>query len=287
MTFYSHDILEARKTVRLSPLAVWRQPGGVYDTPRSAIRALQILELLASAERPLRAVEIGRGLNLSPSSTSQLLKIMTDWAYLIFDPFTKRYYPSPSVAGLGATPARDYLGFEPIKALMNSLKEHCDRSVSLCVSQGSYMQVVDSVPKSDAPGLQVPLFGSCTGAAWLSAQSEKRILAAMKLCRRELGAAASKPAAILDQIGRIKAQGYAFGGMTLDDGSRALAMPLPANRHGTVLVICMTGRRERMERQREDLVHITKGLITRQLKVHEASQAMIDRVGTEEDGNAG
>lgn len=265
MTYLSHDILAPHRTVELNPLAVWRDPGHLYDSPRSAIRALQIHELLAAAGRPLRAVEITKELALSPSSAIQLLKIMMDWAYLIFDPFTKRYYPSPLVAKLAGTLSHDYCDLDEVKQIMLKMLEYCDGTVSLSISQGSFMQVVDSVPHLPTQAMHVPLFGSCSGAAWLACQPDAKIRSAIRLCRRELGRQADNVPYILEQIYRIRAQGYAFGGMFTDDQSRGLSVALPADRNGIIMVMSMTGKTQIMKERQEEIFHIVKEQIAQRL----------------------
>jgi DNA-binding IclR family transcriptional regulator len=266
MTYLSHDILVPHRTVELNPLAVWRDPGHLYDSPRSAIRALQILELLATAGRPLRAVEITKELALSPSSAIQLLKIMMDWAYLVFDPFTKRYYPSPLVARLSGTLNKDYCDLDAVNEIMATMLDYCGGTVSLSISQGSFMQVVQALPDLPTQAMHVPLFGSCSGAAWLARQPDSRIRSAIRLCRRELGRQADNVPYILEQINRVRAQGYAFGGMFTDDHSRGLAVALPVDRNGIVLVMSMTGKTEVMKERRDEIFQTAKGLIEERLR---------------------
>ncbi|TAL02217.1 MAG: hypothetical protein EPO08_07525 [Rhodospirillaceae bacterium] len=270
MSYRSHDVWVPNKSVTLSPFAVFRDRGQIYNAATSAVRALHILELLASAERPLRAVEIAVAMGLSPSSANRLLKTMVDSAYLIFDPGTKRYHVSPRVTKFGSALADNYFGSGLIDRLMRSAHLTLGEMITLSTSQGSFMQLIDLVrppqparrarlvPVDSGIGMRIPLFGSCTGAAWLSSQSEKTIRASVRLCRRELGREANDVGPILERVKRVAEQGYAFGGVSAHDDMRGLAVPLPPCPNGVVLVLGAVGPSREMEKKRESIADLLK-----------------------------
>jgi DNA-binding IclR family transcriptional regulator len=276
----SHDILEPHKTVNLNPFAVTRQRGEIDSVVKSAVRALHTLELLATAQGPLRAIDIARALNLSPSSANQLLKTMVDFAYLIFDPISKSYYPSPRIINLGASLSYNYFGFDTLEHLTRTIYDATGHAhnVLLATSQGAFMQILDVHRGQDQPaksragaldsgiGFRSPLFGSCIGAAWLSAQNEQKIRASIRLCRRELGREADNTAKIFERVRRVKEQGYAFGGLTEDDLVRTIAVPLPPCPNGIVLVVGIVGAASEFEIQRQDIVRLLKDTIRTHLK---------------------
>ena len=234
---------------------------------KSAIRALDILELLARTGKPLRAVEIASALALSPSSTHQLLKTMMDSAYLIFDPVSKRYH---------RIVARREHRWIACRLLLWARRDRPPRRcqsigssqapLTISASQGSFMQILDvfepgrnaSSVIHDAPdlrpesiGLRVPIFGSCTGAAWLSAQSDETVLAIARLCRRALGQQASATSQILEIVRRVREQGYAFGGVSADDARRSIAVPFPPSRDGVVLVMAISAPTDEIRERRD------------------------------------
>lgn len=273
--YLSHGILVPDRTVKLNPFAAPRGHGQVCGVVKSAIRALHALELLVAAERPLRAIEIARSLNLRPSSTNQLLKTLVDSAYLIFDPSTKYYYPSPRIFNLGAPLQQNH--FNAVKSLVRSLSQALEHEHTLCLaaSQGSFMQVIHvhrtSEEESESRfqtldsriGSRRPLFGSSVGAAWLSSQSEEKIRAAIRLCRRELGRDAENIRQILKRMRSIKSQGYAFGGLSYDDSIRSIAVPLPPCPSGIVLVLAASGASAEIGKRRKEIVNIMKSMIFR------------------------
>lgn len=288
----SFDIFEPETTVSLSPFAVIRNSGEICDGSRSAVRSLQIVELISKAGQPLRAIEIAKALNISPSTLSQILKSMVDAAYLIFDQQKKTYYPSTRIGTIGENVSREYFGIGRISALMKSV-EGLANTAQLSTSQGQYMQVLNSSEKDAYAqidtnsahsvgrlvGVHVPLFGSCIGAAWLSVQTDRSVVNAARLCRRELGARANDLDAIMHRLQAIRLQGYAFGGISENeedmsgDAVRTIAMPLPATANGIVLVIAIAGSLHYIEQNREKLAAQMKQCVSNALALDIAPHA--------------
>lgn len=272
MRYLSHDVIVPDETVKLGPFAIWREPGHHCDSPKSAVRALQIIELMAKADVPLRAIEVVRALDISPSSANQLLKVMMDWGYVIFDRQSKRYYPSPRLAKMGVQASFTFFGPGTLGRLMTAVQQETGLSITILCCQGTFMQIVDhlllpihyprfdDLPETTKLGLQVPLLGSCTGAAWLSSQDNATIRSAIHLCKRELTWQVGDEETILERIKEIKRQGYSFGGMSVANETRSLSIPLPRTANGLVLVLCMSGTKDEMDPGKDEIAHIARQL---------------------------
>jgi DNA-binding IclR family transcriptional regulator len=245
----SHNLLEPGKTTDLGPFAALRPPGELHNTSKSAVRALDVVELLGCSPEPMRAIDIARAIELSPSSADQLLKTLVDSAYLLFDPVTKRYSPSPRVSRMASQLCSTFFDSGVIEKILRAIHRRIDMQVLLMASQGSFMQMVghagstpnrlDASPAStdyEKLGLRSPMFGSSCGAAWLSRQSVPTIQSAIALCRRELGRQADEPGPLFDLIDRIRRQGFASGGIMVDERTCGVSVPLPRARNGIVLV---------------------------------------------------
>jgi DNA-binding IclR family transcriptional regulator len=92
------------------------------------------------------------------------------------------------------------------------------------------------------------------------------VLATARLCRRALGEQKGDTAQILDLVQRIREQGYAFGGLSADDSSRAIAIALPATRDGLVLVISISGPADEFQEDREAIAATLKGHVATYLE---------------------
>lgn len=271
MRYVTYNVLVPDETVQLSPFGIWRDPGD--EGPKSAIRTLQIIELMANSDQALRAIDVARALALSPSSCNYLLKSMMDWGYLIFDAETKRYFPSPRMARLGVQIDGSYFGPRVLDGLMQAARRRLDVSVSISACQGTFMQVVDHllIPGREIAsdehasvsgvGLQVPLIGSGVGAAWLSSQSEETISAALRLCRRDLNWQHCDEASFRRRLCAIRRQGYSFGGMSAGGEVRSLSVPLPPAANGIVLVMCLNTYGAEMEARKDEIAEVAQDLV--------------------------
>jgi DNA-binding IclR family transcriptional regulator len=263
------------KTVKLSPFASVRQRGRVYNMAKSAVRALDVIEHLAQAQTPQRAIDITRALALSPSSGHQILKTLMDSGYLIFDGASKQYHLSPRITRLGGALSQGYFGPGAIERLMRAVHEAAGGVVVLAASQGAFMQVLELVqpeepaqrpptaspePKNDV-GAQVPYFGTCTGAAWLSSQSDELVLGVMRRSRRDLGRQAREEGRTLESIRRVRRQGYAYGGLMAEDGVWSVAVPLPPAPNGVVLVLAVSAQNQAFEEKAAEIAAMIRSKI--------------------------
>jgi DNA-binding IclR family transcriptional regulator len=276
--FESYNVLVPGETIVLEPFARFANPGHLCNYSKSAIRALEALELFRNMGRRLKAREIARALEIGPSSADQLLKSLVDAGFLQFDPLTKYYWPSPRTGalarGLDAT-----LGIESgLDRFAAEVRDDLDLNVVIAISQAASMQIVlRQVRAANATrptaakfgrwmqqlpiGTRVPLFGSSSGAAWLSAQPRDVVLWCIAQCRRELGALADNPEQLLATLDRIREQGHAFGGISPHNDFWGIAMPLPPNEHGTIHAIAVSAPHAELERDRTEIVDYLRGKV--------------------------
>lgn len=229
------------KAVLRGPDTRVRRPGERRSLSRSATRALDVLEYFGRVQRPLRAIEIARALELGPSSTNQLLKTMVDSAHLTFEATTKSYLPSPRLARFGAWMVESYGADAHLARIVSEMEAMSGETVTLTTPNDIFMQIVDLAVTQDTPemaerGLKVAMFGTAIGAAYLSTLSDTEI---RKLATR----ARVKTAEIgdvLEEIAQVRDTGIADG-PSPDGESWSVAAPLP--RDGTLapLVLGLAG----------------------------------------------
>lgn len=203
-----------------------KRPGERRSLSRSATRALDVLEAFGEARRALRAVEIARMLDLTPSSANQLLKTMVDSAHLIFDARTKTYQPSPRLAAVAAWIAETYDVGTRISDLVRDVHARTGLVATVTTHNDLFMQVIDLSGPEGAGGergLQISLFGSAIGSAFLSTREEAEV---RRLANRARVPAGELPG-ILETLASIRETGHAAGPSTGDE-IWSIAMPLPA-----------------------------------------------------------
>jgi DNA-binding IclR family transcriptional regulator len=248
VTMISHNITRTRLSTALPANARLKRPGDRRSLSRSATRALDVLEYFGATQRPLRAIEISAALSLHPSTTDQLLKTMVDSAHLVFDAHTKRYFPSPRLVGFGAWLAAGYYGGDRVRGLLKALHAATGENITLSTPNDTFMQVVDAVWRAECVdlaerGLRVPMFGSAIGGAYLATLGDPEL---KELIDRARLPAADAPE-VLEGIRRIRADGYAFGGMSAEDDIWSVSMALPQPSLGVPLVIGLAGPSKRVE----------------------------------------
>ncbi|MEO6093788.1 MAG: helix-turn-helix domain-containing protein [Novosphingobium sp.] len=202
-----------------------KRAGDRRSLSRSATRALDVLELFGRRRSPIRAMEIARELEMHPSTTNQLLKTMVDSGHLVFNARDKSYLPSQRLTEFAAWIGEAYGTGVRLRDLILQLQARTGMVVTVSTPNDLFMQVVDlAVPDgmSAQRGLQVSLFGSAVGSAYLSMLEDSEIA---RLASRARIPAPRIPK-LFDEVAQIRREGHADGAL---EGSPywSVAMPLP------------------------------------------------------------
>jgi len=189
---------------------------------KSASRALDIIELLADSDQPMRAAEIARHLDLSRSSTDQLLKTMLGSGSLLLRPEDMTYSASPRIARIAHKLADRCAKVDRYRTLIEEVHKRSGQIVTLTLQNDCYMQIQAFAGDFSVPlhiGMQVPLFGSTIGSAALSGKSPQSILKLLKRARRQRLVPRENDwnGAFIDQIKAYRMKGYAWQPMRAYD----------------------------------------------------------------------
>lgn len=227
-------------------------------TIKSAARVMQIFDFFDDVKRPAKVLEIAQRLSLPQSSTSMLLKCLTELGYLEHDIAARTFVPSPRIALLGSWLDEGPIQDGSIKRLMEEISQKTGQTVILAVRNSlfvHYIRVLQS-PRSDR--LHVPhaarrlAVWSATGWALLAHESDEMIRA---LCRRTNSEITDmKPAIsaqhVIAHINQVRRTGYFFSKGLVTPGAGAIAMPLPQgiDRRGRPFAIAVSGVLEELTR---------------------------------------
>lgn len=199
-------------------------------TVRNAVRLLSVL-----AERgPLRLTALARELALGKSTAHLLLQTLLEEGMVEHDPATATYRVGLRAFEIGAT-AVEQGGFGArLTAAMERLARRCNESVSLGVlSAGSvlFVQRIESpeILRADIRlGSRMPLHASASGKVLLSAMTDEEV--DRFLPEEALTPSAARThrrrAALLDEIQRVRAAGFARQVEEFVDGIAAVAAPV-------------------------------------------------------------
>lgn len=210
-----------------------KRPGDRRSLSRSATRALDVLELFATARRPLRAVEIAKALDMHASTTNQILKTMVDSAHLVFEARGKTYLPSPRLAEFGAWIVETYGANGRLGDLIRTVHAATGMTVTVTTPNDLFMQVIDLAVGDEQHGergLRVSIFGSAIGSAYLSMLDDGEVA---RLADRARIPKADVPA-VLEGVARIRQDGYADGAVS-HSPYWSIAVPMRGLRVPTVL----------------------------------------------------
>jgi len=238
-----------------------KRPGERRSASRTATRALDVLEAFGEARRPLRAVEIARLLDLTPSSANQLLKTMVESAHLVFDARSKCYFPSPRLAAFGLWLGETYGAGGRIRELVREVQERTGMIATVTTQNDLFMQIIDLAAPGEIVaqrGMQVSLFGSAIGSAWLATRDDGEI---HRLADRARIPASEVPA-ILATVESIRQSGFSDG-PTSESNLWAIAMPLPVQGGDLQTVLGLSGPAGRLRDRTQHHVAVMRAAIAR------------------------
>jgi len=140
---------------------------------KSGARAVQVLEYFHRRGTPARGIEIGRDLELSASSTNDLLKTLVEVGYLEFDDKAKTYFIGSRAALFGHWAASVQPDIGKLRDLANELRRRAGECVVLSAQRGHVVQFLsilhgpEETPPHIAEGLSAPVINTAAGAAML------------------------------------------------------------------------------------------------------------------------
>ncbi|MET1755899.1 helix-turn-helix domain-containing protein [Novosphingobium sp. RD2P27] len=246
-------------TKQPGPSAVVRRPGERRSLSRSATRALDVLELFGVKGCPLRAVEIGGILDLTPSSTNQILKTMVDSGHLVFDARRKTYLPSPRLTRFSRWIIELYGSNAHLHDLLTDIQQRTGLVATASSPNDLFMQIVDAaIPEGAAAerGLRISIFGSAIGAAYLSTLDDADLARLADRARL----AKDQTSALPRQVAAVRADGFAQG-PSLDGRLWSVAMAMPNRGFHLPTVIGVAGDCAAVQRDIPGLVEIMQRAI--------------------------
>ena len=223
---------------------------------RTLERGLDVLDLFCHGATRLSLTEIAGKIDLTPSTTSRLLRTLQNRGYLSRDEETKKFVIGPQALRLTTSSFRTFDLRRIAAPILQKLHEQYNESLSLYVVLDGHRVCVDRLETTHALrhvvniGERMPLTRGASGKvllAWMPAADRKAILAAD----------ASVSTAELDSI---KKNGYAISMGERDQGVGAVAAPIFDAAGNLQCALALAGpfarlSREDFERMAPDIVN--------------------------------
>jgi DNA-binding IclR family transcriptional regulator len=231
---------------------------------KSAERAMELLEFFAEARRPSSIKEISQSLGYPQSSTSMLLRALTDAGYYDHDLRTGMYSPSVRILLASEWIGEQLFSEQSLFRLMERVQRDTGYTVMIGVQHGvqvRYLHVLQSTLPNAFPtktGWLRPLFRSAAGKMLLTVHPEREIA----LLLRRANAMETEPSRrlALDEVLRerevTRRNGYSLSMGTSVAGAAALATLLPVPRTSKPMTLSVGGTEKEITRDKERLIKI-------------------------------
>ena len=235
-------------------------------TSKSATRALEVLELFGEERGSLRAKQIGNALGLRPSSTDLLLKTMAHSGYIIFDPLSKEYEPSPKLFKFSSFLKDNlYRKNEDVPRILAELWARTGAIATLALRNGDFMCITDThTDEGDdyrfSMGQGYALDG-ISGTTLLSALEEEETLRILDRAARYRHLSGDWRSTLLPAIREAAARGFSFGA-TCSPAFWAAAVPVALGFSGRqrFAVLSASGTKDYIRPRSDAIVEATHAL---------------------------
>lgn len=229
---------------------------------KSARRVMQLLEYFDEIRSDASVTDISRGLGIPQSSTTELLRSLTELGYLAQLPGTRRYRPTHRVALLGTWIPAPYLAEGRLVQMMEHLGEVTRETIILGEQSNTVMRYIYVVPSRQpmrlhvGPGTERPVARSGLGKLFLSTLPERKVRDILK--RVEAERRPDEPGVIFSEIepelAEIRRRGYHLTTRGVNPGAGIVGMMLPDSPGHPTLALGIGGLAENISSNAERLV---------------------------------
>ncbi|MCZ7568936.1 MAG: IclR family transcriptional regulator [Ardenticatenaceae bacterium] len=229
---------------------------------QSVLKALKLLEFLATTEDGLRITELSEKSGYPVSTTHRLLATLSAMGYVEQDPHTNRYHLGIKVLSLQAQAIRQRPLMRLAITYLNRLKQEVNETVNLGIlSEKSIVYLESLVPDSSLafyspPGTKMPLHCTATGKvllAYMPALERERLLASLPLPPATPNTITSMMV-LRNHLEEIQVRGYAIDDEEYAVGVRCIAAPIVDHRNQVIAGVSVTAPANRLTPDREEIV---------------------------------
>lgn len=233
---------------------------------KSAVRVLEILELLRDYPQGLNAKEIGNALQYPQSSTFHLLKTLYEYGYLTRDE-TLKYKLGAKLIQLGQRAMESMDLYQDARIPLTKLMEEVQETVFMAILSGDemvYIAKVDnnrSIRTTAQIGTRKPMYCTGLGKAMLAFLPEERRNAI--LSKTPLEAITENTITdrneLIDLLNLSRERGYAIDNEENEEGLYCIASPVFDANGQVVAAVSVAGPKDRMKKRQDFILsHLKK-----------------------------
>jgi IclR family transcriptional regulator, KDG regulon repressor len=219
---------------------------------KTVVKALQVLEALASSEQPRGVSDLARELKLSKSNVYRLLETLRESSYVDRVNGGTAFEPTLKMWRLGARVAARLDVKAAAGTYLLELRDKTKETARLTVLQGDQGICIEQIETQHPLRVQTPIGGvlllycSATGKAMLAYQSSETIDRVSSSMERFTTATAATRQELLSELEQIRRDGFAINRGERIEGVCGVAAPI-MDRSGTVnAAIGISGPEERL-----------------------------------------
>jgi IclR family KDG regulon transcriptional repressor len=235
---------------------------------KSVVHALDLLEQFHDGNNELGVSELSRRLKLHKNNVFRLLVTLASRNYVEQNRQTENYRLGLKNLQLGQTVINQMGLHRQARPVLEELLKKCNETCYVAVLKGAHIINIDAV-EADQPvrivprvGIMLPAQSTAAGKVLLAAISDEEQLSRLALA--DLGQhgpqTATRRQALLKQLVKVEAQGFAFEDEELDDGVRGVAVPVRDYTGCVIGAISIAGPATRFSdaRMRDELVPLAR-----------------------------
>ena len=233
-------------------------------------KTVQIVHRIASVlhafgqhgQGPLGITDLANATNLPKSTIHRLVTALVNEGLLIQDEDSHKYALSLRITALGASILSSHMVRKAARPILMELRDQTRESVHLAVLEGMEAVIIDTedsyffVRTVNVPGQYLPAHAVSTGKALLAYQWETRLreVIAHSTLTRYTAQTITDPRLLLEELTRIRSQGYAVSLSELEDSVEAVAAPIFDHMNTIVAAVSVSGPSERCHPKRAELI---------------------------------
>lgn len=218
------------------------EPVSATSTVKSAERALAILELLTTRERPMPFGQIASSLGYPKSSLHQLLRTLIDRGWVEIHPDTGQYALGIRTWEAGHAYLRAVDLSTRAKPYMQAVRDEIDETVQLAILDGRYnvyiakVDGMQNLAMVSAVGRRIEAHATGLGKALLSGLTDAEVVALFRGVKLEhfTPTTVTDLSDLIVELAEVRNRGYAIDNEEHTIGVRCVAAPL-RNQDGSVI----------------------------------------------------
>lgn len=228
------------------------------ENVQSVERALDLINVIVDAQRPLSIAELSQVMGLAPSTIHRILQTLTTKGYIHQDPSTKRYDIGPEIVEISRSLYLRYDLVRRVRPYLQDLIDLTGETAHLAELYGtsamylSQLEPLSMVRMFTTPGSVAPLYCSDVGKLFLADLPPSRVDDIV----RKTGLRPRTPHTITDPerlalaLQDVRAQGYAEDDEEREIGVRCLSAPILNGAGKVIAAIGIAGPSGRVLKER-------------------------------------